>query len=137
MAQARGAALVPLQGGGGCRVSPVVAPPTLRAHPRGGGLCWGGGAPLSSSLRCTHVAGTTQARRKHGVRHLAAAGGGVSPLGLHALLHGTSSAPEDLQPLLPLFSFLEVNDLELVFLETYPSFPSNNPKMYPKGDHTR
>ena len=35
------------------------------------------------------------------------------------------------------FSFLEKNDLELVFLETYPSFPSNNPKMYPKGDHTR
>ena len=35
------------------------------------------------------------------------------------------------------FSFLEMNDLELVFLETYPSFPSNHPKMYPKGDHTR
>ena len=35
------------------------------------------------------------------------------------------------------FSFLEMNDLELVFLETYSSFPSNNPKMYPKGDHTR
>ena len=35
------------------------------------------------------------------------------------------------------FSFLEMNDLELVFPETYPSFPSNNPKMYPKGDHTR
>ena len=32
------------------------------------------------------------------------------------------------------FSFLEMNDLELVFLETYPSFPSNNPQMYPKGD---
>ena len=32
---------------------------------------------------------------------------------------------------------LEMNDLEFVFLETYPSFPSNNPKMYPKGDHTR
>ena len=35
------------------------------------------------------------------------------------------------------FSPMEMNDLELVFLETYPSFPSNNPKMYPKGDHTR
>ena len=35
------------------------------------------------------------------------------------------------------FSFLKMNDLELVFLETYPSFPSNNPKIYPKGDHTR
>ena len=66
----------PSAGGGACRESPVVAPPTLRAHPRGGGGVWGGGAPLSSSLRCTHVAGTTQARRKHGVRHLAAAGGG-------------------------------------------------------------
>ena len=92
------------RGGGGCRVSPVVAPPTLRAQPRGGGVVWGGGgAPLSLSLRCTHVGGTTQARRKHGVRHLAAAGGGgVSPLGLPALLHGKGSAPHDLQPLLPL-----------------------------------
>ena len=89
-------------GGGACRVSPVVAPPTLRAQPRGGRWCVGGGAPLSSSLRCTHVASTTQARRKHGVRHLAAAGGGVSPLGLPALLHGIGSAPQDLQPLLPL-----------------------------------
>ena len=35
------------------------------------------------------------------------------------------------------FSFLDMNDLELVFLETYPSFPSNNPKIYPKGNHTR
>ena len=33
-AQARGAALVPLQGGGACRVAPVVALPTLRSHPR-------------------------------------------------------------------------------------------------------
>ena len=58
---------------------------------------------LSSSLRCTHVAGTTQARRKHGVRQLAAAGGGgVSPSGLPVLLHGIGSAPQDLQPLLPL-----------------------------------
>ena len=72
------------------------------APPGGAEVCWGGGG-LSSSLRCTHVAGTTQARRKHGVRHLAAAGGGgVSPLGLPALLHGIRSAPQDLQPLLPL-----------------------------------
>ena len=36
-----------------------------------------------------------------------------------------------------LFSFLEMNDLELVFLETYPTFPSNNPKMHPKCNHKR
>ena len=35
------------------------------------------------------------------------------------------------------FSFLEMNDLELVFLETYPSFPSNNPKIHPKCNHKR
>ena len=57
---------------------------------------------MSSPLRCTHVAGTTQARRKHGVRHWAAAGGGGFPLGLPALLHGIGSAPQDHQPLLPL-----------------------------------
>ena len=45
--------------------------------PSGGRWCvGGGGAPLSSSLHSTHVAGTTQARRKSGVRHLAAVGGG-------------------------------------------------------------
>ena len=65
-------------GGGGVRFPP---PPTFIPHPRGGGGVWGGGAPLSSSLCSMHVAGTTQARRKHGVRHLAAVGGGVSPLG--------------------------------------------------------
>ena len=32
--QARGAALVPLQGGGACGVAPVVALPMLRSHPR-------------------------------------------------------------------------------------------------------
>ena len=36
-----------------------------------------------------------------------------------------------------IFSFLEMNDLEVVFLETYPSFPSNNPKMHPKCNHKR
>ena len=35
------------------------------------------------------------------------------------------------------FSFLEMNELELAFLETDPSFRSNNPKIYPKGDHTK
>ena len=59
--------------GGGAFRPPLPASPTLG----GAGVCGGGaGAPMSSSLRCTHVAGTTQARRKHGVRHLAAAGGG-------------------------------------------------------------
>ena len=35
------------------------------------------------------------------------------------------------------FSFLVMNDFELVFLETYPSFPSNNPKIHPKCNHKR
>ena len=35
------------------------------------------------------------------------------------------------------FSLLEMNNFELVFLETYPSFPSNNPKMHPKCNHKR
>ena len=152
-----------LGGGGGGRFSP---PPTCIPHPwRGGGVCGGGGAPLSSSLRSTHVASTTQAWRRHEARHLSlcrggglavchpsspllpfvrtpggaevcvgggggalvvvpslhacrrhdastkqargealgrSGGGGVSPLGLPALLHGIGSAPQDLQPLLPL-----------------------------------
>ena len=56
----------------------LFAPPPLPASPAlgGAGVGGGGGAPMSSPLRCTHVAGTTQARHKHGVRHLAAAGGG-------------------------------------------------------------
>ena len=58
--------------GGAASRPPLPASPTLG----GAGMCGGGGAPMSSSPRCTHVAGTTQARRKHGVRHLAAAGGG-------------------------------------------------------------
>ena len=36
-----------------------------------------------------------------------------------------------------IFSFLEMNDLELAFLETYPSFPSHNAKKYPKSDNRR
>ena len=94
----------PSAGGGGLPCVTRRRPSYPACAPPGGRRCvGGGGAPLSSSLRCTHVAGTTQARRKHGVRHLAAAGGGgVSPLGLPALLHGIGSAPQDLQPLLPL-----------------------------------
>ena len=90
-------------GGGACRVSPVVAPPTLRAPPRGGGGVWGGGGALvvvPSVHACRrHDASTTQAL---GEALGCSGGGGVSPLGLPALLHGIGSAPRDLQPLLPL-----------------------------------
>ena len=41
---------------------------------------WGGG--LSSSLRCTHVAGTTQARRRHKARHPSLCRGGGHALWL-------------------------------------------------------
>ena len=51
-----------LGGGGGAFRPPLPSPPTLG----GAEVCGrGGGAPLSSSLRSTHVAGMTQARRKH------------------------------------------------------------------------
>ena len=55
----------PSAGGGACRVLPVVAPPTLRAHPRGGGGVWGGGGlvVVPSLHACRrHDASTTQAR---------------------------------------------------------------------------
>ena len=39
--------------------------------------------------------------------------------------------------LLKFFSFLEMNNLEVVFLELCPSFPSNHPKIYPKSDNIR
>ena len=65
--------------GGGGRFSP---PPYPHFPPSGGrGWVGGGGAPMSSPLRCTHVACMTQARHKHGVRHLATAGGGGFPFG--------------------------------------------------------
>ena len=87
-----------LSSGGGC----FLPPPYPHPLPSGGrGWVGEGGAPMSSPLRCTHVAGRTQARHKHGVRHLAAAGGGF-PLGLPALLHGIGSTPPGHQPLLPL-----------------------------------
>ena len=35
------------------------------------------------------------------------------------------------------FSFLEMINLEVVFLQLCPSFDSNNPKIYPKSDNTR
>ena len=65
--------LCPREGG------PLSAPPFLHPPPLGGRRCvWGGGG-LSSSLRCTHVAGTTQARRRHEARHpsLCRGGGGL------------------------------------------------------------
>ena len=55
----------PSAGGGACRVSPVVAPPTLRAHPRGGAGVGGGGAlvVVPSLHACRrHDASTKQAR---------------------------------------------------------------------------
>ena len=59
-------------GGGGA----LFAPPYLHPPPLGGRRCGGGGAPLSSSLRSTHVAGTTQAWRRHEARHLSLCRGG-------------------------------------------------------------
>ena len=41
------------------------------------------------------------------------------------------------EAILKFFSIFEMNDLELVFLEPYPSFSSNNPKIYPKCNHKR
>ena len=35
------------------------------------------------------------------------------------------------------FSFLALNNFELAFLETCPSFPSNNPKIHRKCNHKR
>ena len=59
------------------------SPPPYPHPPPSGGRRWvgGGRTPMSSPLRCTHVAGTTQAQHKHGERHLAAAGGGGVSLG--------------------------------------------------------
>ena len=65
---------------------PACAPP-------GGRRCVGGGAPLLSSLRCTHVAGTTQARRKHGVRHLAVVRVGFKTGTAHGTTHGNYPLP--------------------------------------------
>ena len=58
------------RGGGRCPPLPSFIP-----HPWGGGGVWGGGA-LSFPLRCTHVAGTAQARRRHEARHLSLCRGG-------------------------------------------------------------
>ena len=152
-AQARGAALVPLQGGGGlavwlpsspflpCVRSPAAPPagactarasyghgrvvrpapslrclptlplcprgggrcpplPTFTPHPwGGGGVCGGGGGGLSSSLRCTHVAGTTLARRRHEARHLSLCRGGGMPCGSRRRPSYPAFAPPVVPPL--------------------------------------
>ena len=67
---------LPLCPRGGGRFSP---PPTCIFHPWGGGGVWGGGGALSSSLRSTHVAGTSQAWRRHEARHLSLCRGGGLP----------------------------------------------------------
>ena len=130
-AQARGAALVPLQGRGGYLVAPVVALPTLRSHltaaslpcrvvpgggvafrppptriprPRGGGWVWGGRGALvvSPSLHaCCRHDAGTTQARDKALGCCGGGGGGFL-LGLPALLHGIGSAPQDHQPLLPL-----------------------------------
>ena len=89
------------RGGGGGAFRP---PPYLHPPPLGGRrcVCGGGGALVvfPSLHACPrHDASTTQAR---GEPLGCSSGGGVSPLGLSALLHGIGSAPQDLQPLLPL-----------------------------------
>ena len=61
--------LCPREGG------PLSAPPFLHPPSLGGRGGVGGGA-LSSSLRCTHVTGTTQARRWHEARHPSLCRGG-------------------------------------------------------------
>ena len=56
--------------------------PSLPSSPnlQGVEVCVGGGG-LSSFLRCMHVAGTTQARRRHEARHLSLCRGGGMPCG--------------------------------------------------------
>ena len=64
--------LAALSSGGGAAVRPSLpASPTLG----GAEVCVGGGG-LSSSLRCTHAAGSTQARRRHETRHPSLCRGG-------------------------------------------------------------
>ena len=81
--------------GGGLAVCHPSSPllPCVRT-PGGAEVCeGGGGALLSSSLRCTHVAGTTQARRKHGVRHLAEVRVGFRTRTAHGKTHGNYPLP--------------------------------------------
>ena len=93
----------PSAGGGGLAVCHPSSPllPCVRT-PGGAEVCGGGGG----ACRRPFVARMSQARRKHDASRGEAlgckGGGGFSPLGLPALLHGIGSAPHDLQPLLPL-----------------------------------
>jgi hypothetical protein len=78
---------------------PLSAPPYLHPPPLGGRRCvWGGGG-LSSSLRCTHVAGTTLARRRHEARHLSLCRGGGMPCGSRRRPSYPAFAPPVVPPL--------------------------------------
>ena len=69
-------------------------PPTL-----GGAELCGGGGGLSSSLRCTHVAGTTLARRRHEARHLSLCRAGRMPCGSRRRPSYPAFAPPVVPPL--------------------------------------
>ena len=79
----------------------LSAPPYLHPPPLGGQRCVRGGEALSSSLCCTHVAGTTQAPRRHEARHLSLCRGGGMPCGSHRLPYYRAFAPPVVPPLGP------------------------------------
>ena len=84
-------------GGGGGAVRP-----SLPSYPTLGGaeVCGGGeGETLSSPLCCTHVAGTTQARRRHEARHLSLCWGGGMPCGSRRRPSYPAFAPPVVPPL--------------------------------------
>ena len=83
-----------LEGGGALSAPPYLHPPPLR----GAEVC-GGEGTLSSSLRCTLVAGTTQARRRHKARHLSLRRGGGMPCGSHRRPSYPAFAPPVVPPL--------------------------------------
>ena len=82
-------------GGGGLDVCHPSSPllPCVRT-PGGAEVCvWGGRRPCHRPFCCTHVAGTTQARRKHGVRHLAEVRVGFRTRTAHGTTHGNYPLP--------------------------------------------